>query len=350
MFNARHPPLLSQKRKIPPQERKFCTKTAALNARLPRLCRKISPRFILAKKPQCWMSDFHLSSLKREQFPRDLFWLKNHSVECQTSASLEKERETLLAALQLPQRARYLGFPRTRVFVIVFFICDIGRHEKRFCQNWQLSISATTALAAFLPWAVESIPSKVSASRACKASSGSHRGFRCFLGSRIQYYMIQNTVQYLLGRRMQYSMIQNTAPQLLGSVRPTGSHHTPLTLSPEGLPHPNPMHNLGKIPILFRKVLMKYVFLILCYVFPKVVANKLKLHTFQTLWGNHLVAAERHKGNMPEGSLEESKKYTGNTNTNTNTNKKYTGNTKEGFTGNVTCHVLQPAAYPLQPF
>ena len=147
----------------------------------------------------------------------------------------------------------------------------------RFCYYYRI------ALAAFLPWAVESIPSKVSASRACKASSGSHRGFRCFLGSRIQYYMIQNTVQYLLGRRMQYSMIQNTAPQLLGSVRPTGSHHTPLTLSPEGLPHPNPMHNLGKIPILFRKVLMKYVFLILCYVFPKVVANKLKLHTSETL-------------------------------------------------------------------
>ena len=314
MFNARL------------QERKFCTKTAALNVRLPRLWRKISPRFILAGKPQCWMSDFRLSGERARNVARG------------TAAA------TACPISQVSKDARL----RHRSFHLWHW------------KAWEEVLSKLTtlhycnysiALAAFLPWAVESIPSKVSASRACKASSGSHRGFRCFLGSRIQYYMIQNTVQYLLGRRMQYSMIQNTAPQLLGSVRPTGSHHTPLTLSPEGLPHPNPMHNLGKIPILFRKVLMKYVFLILCYVFPKVVANKLKLHTFQTLWGNHLVAAERHKGNMPEGRLEESKKYTGNTNTNTNTNKKYTGNTKEGFTGNVTCHVLQPAAaYPLQPF
>ena len=38
------------------------------------------------------MSDFTLSSLKREQFIRDLFWLKNHSVECQTSAYSSGER------------------------------------------------------------------------------------------------------------------------------------------------------------------------------------------------------------------------------------------------------------------
>ena len=35
------------------------------------------------------------SSIDEEHFHRDLFWPENHSVECQTSVSVEKERETL---------------------------------------------------------------------------------------------------------------------------------------------------------------------------------------------------------------------------------------------------------------
>lgn len=140
----------------------------------------------------------------------------------------------------------------------------------------------------------------------------------------------QNTVFYvlqLLGCRMQYSIFQSLQE---ASDQPALTAR-PFTLSPKGLPHPNPKHNLEKILILFRKVIENFVFLHpLQWVSKR--GNQTKVGHF---WNFEETISLQRRDIKATCLREES--------------KKYTGNTKEGFTTNVTCRVLQPLFSLLSP-
>ena len=138
-----------------------------------------------------------------ENFTQIYFGSKTTVLNVRLPPPLWRKRETLPGAAAAGPR--YLGFPRTRLIFIVLLICCKEWEEISHCSILYYQYFSI-ALAAFLVWVVEAILSKVSASRACKASSGSHRDFRCFLGSRFQYSMIQNTVLQLLGSTIEYSM------------------------------------------------------------------------------------------------------------------------------------------------